>query len=646
MATPDLTLVSESTLPAHLDATLSSAKGYADTKKNEAITAAATDATTKANTAKAEAIADATTKYGGLPKQVLDLTQGRQLLDHQLNNLVELGRWRETLNAEATPANNHPFPYISDIEVFPIGSVGNGNVQQKVYGAPTFGGGFAARSKYNGTWSDWQIYRTEAEAVAKAKALLDSAVVQGQQLLDPQLNNLVEFGRWRQISNGNATAENNYPFPYISDIEVYPVAASTSGAVQQKVFGASSFGGGIAVRSKYNGNWSEWDIYRTEEEILATVSTMISEAMPASSTRTFPITLSFPGSESIDTRTSVQVRVPIKLPATTKRWRVHLRNRNDRTGFNYSGALSLTGVGVGNHKLSASGDLTGNFDGAPTSVSAPAETSATAADWVSPWRTYELAGYKEYLLSYGFTCAAQSNHAGYGTAWTTDNAGDVMVESPTGAVLGRQPLLDVWIEAEFDASVPAVAYFDSSSGVGIGAKYVGRQSYANVHALAHGVIPVIYAHSGTAMRIWGNSTAKDQKWLSLSKPDALFWGLGGNDLSDAGDLATMQSRFNDAWPIITAATSANVHLGTLTPRYGSANTPEFTALRQEYNAWLETLPGGAVACWDRNERVTNATDDSLLEKYAALPDTGHLNEAGYARSATAMAGSFVTAVLK
>lgn len=57
MATPDLTLVSESTLPAHLDATLTSAKGYADTKKNEAVN---------------ESISDATSKYGGLPQRMTD----------------------------------------------------------------------------------------------------------------------------------------------------------------------------------------------------------------------------------------------------------------------------------------------------------------------------------------------------------------------------------------------------------------------------------------------------------------------------------------------------------------------------------------------------------------------------------------------
>lgn len=502
------------------------------------------------------------------------------------------------------------------------------------------------------------VEQITADYIAGDQAVIDAAaaavdanpkiaeITKGTQLLDPQLNNATETGRrFRQISNANATAANNCPFPYIFELEVFPIGSTTGTNLQQVVWGASTFGGGIAVRSRYNGNWTAWDIYQTEAKTLTKVQGMINSAVPASAKRTFPITLSFPGSTSVDTRTSVQVRVPIKLPATTKRWRVHLRNRNDRTGTVYPGALSLTGVGIGKHLLDT-GDLTGNFDGAPTTVSGAATTPANGDDWVSPWSTYELKGYGEYLLSYGFTCSAQDNHAGYGAAWTTGSASDVMVEVPAGAVLGRQPLLDVWIEAEFDAEVPAVAYFDSSSGVGIGAKYVGRQSYANVHALAHGVIPVIYAHSGSAMRVWNNSTTKDQKWASLSKPDALYWGMGGNDLSDAGDLATMQQRFYDAWPIITAATSTNVHLGTLTARYGTANTPEFTALRQEYNAWLETLPGGAVACWDRSGSVSNDTDDSVLEKYAALPDTGHLNEAGYARSATAMAGSFVTAVRK
>lgn len=532
--------------------------------------------------------------------------------------------------------------------------VNDANVAQQVNGTQTG----AAIDQRITTQVTPVVEQITADYIASDAAVVDAAAAavdanpkvlqlsQGVQLLDPQLNNATTIGRYRQISNNNATVANNCPFPYIFDLEVSPVGSTTGTNIQQKVWGAVTFGGGIAVRSRYNGNWTAWEIFQGESKTLAKVQTMINGAVPSSANRTFPITLSFPGSESLDTRTSVQVRVPIKLPATMKRWRLHLRNRNDRTGTVYPGALSLTGVGVGKHKLSSSGELTGQYDGPPVSVSAPAETSATAADWVSPWSTYEIAGYKEYLLSYGFTSAAQNNHAGYGTAWTTDNANDVMVEAPAGAVFTRQPLLDVWIEAEFDANVPAVAYFDSSSGVGIGAKYVGRQSYANVHALAHGVIPVIYAHSGTAMRVWNVSTSKDQKWLGLSKPDALFWGMGGNDLSDAGDLATYQSRFFAAWPIITAATSTNVYLGTLTPRYGPANTPEFTALRHEANTWLETLPGGAVACWDRNERVTNATDDSLQEKYAALPDTGHLNEAGYARSAAAMVGSMVAAVVR
>lgn len=174
MATSDLTLVSEATLPAHLTGTLNSAKSYADTKKTEAVAASSTDASTKVATAKTEAIADATTKYGGLPARVTTLEGRTEPI--AMSGSQDLDTWftpgrRKTVTSgiSGNPALHYPPGAVHGF----LDTINMGTDYVEHVWTDTWGGWTASRRYYgtpNPTWTSWSR-RGESEAAAAVAPL-------------------------------------------------------------------------------------------------------------------------------------------------------------------------------------------------------------------------------------------------------------------------------------------------------------------------------------------------------------------------------------------------------------------------------------------------------------------------------------------
>lgn len=351
------------------------------------------------------------------------------------------------------------------------------------------------------------------------------------------------------------------------------------------------------------------------------------------------IALTLPGnSATVDSRTNVAARLPVSLPADSLRWRIHMRNTNyrDSAGF---GALHMTGFWWGRNTTDAAGEVTGVWAAAPTQVAAAFDTAAPSIEYISPWiteKSLQIQAGAEHMLGFGYTCDPQNNHLGYGGGWTGNDstkAADIataLTQSPTIP-------LDIWLEVEVSADVAIWCVLGDSIAAGTGAKFPIRESTYQKLAIAHGAMPMLFAHHGSTMQAWNQPTAgKWTTWLgSVSKPDIVLWQVGSNDVFNGDTLATCQSRFNALLPLVRSKLSSNISLVTLTPRNASATSPDKEAVRVAYNDWLFTLPGGAKIVYDVSERVESRTTPGTMDARFMSSDNVHPNTAGYARAVTA-----------
>lgn len=353
-----------------------------------------------------------------------------------------------------------------------------------------------------------------------------------------------------------------------------------------------------------------------------------------SPTRTTAYALTVSGSTATpDTATAVQARLPFKLGADATIKAIHFRNYNDRSGLAYAGALSFAGVYFGSHAQDATGELTGNFTAAPTQVAGAATTPADGSEYkISGLNIAVIAG-TDYLLSYGYTGAAQNNHSAVGGCWRNATPANASATTATQTISRTAPL-DVWLEIEVAGNVPVVAYMGDSLSCGVSSQLPVYHSYPVKHAQMNGHIPAMYTHSGSAMTTWTSAgVGKYTKWSALTKPDALVISLGKNDLSTAGDAATMRARFNTLYPVMTEQISKNLYLTTILPDLNDATATG--QIRRDWNAILKSeLPGNAIAAFNMASAVTTAAGG--LDPLADSGDGVHLNKSGYARTATSI----------
>lgn len=370
--------------------------------------------------------------------------------------------------------------------------------------------------------------------------------------------------------------------------------------------------------------------------LLSWASRMPASAVGGSiSTRVAGVALTLPDSATPSTAyANVSVRLPVKLGARASRWRVHVRNYNDKTGTAFSGALSFTGVHVGLHQRGAGAELTGRFEGQPKQVAAPFQSPATGAEWVSDWvGDYALDPGKDYLLSYGFTSAAgQQNHMAASGGWMTESAADVAATSPTVSAVRSVPL-DVWLEVEVPSTTRVVAYLGDSLTLGIAATLPVYDSWAAKHAVANGVIHSVYAIGGSQFPDWQDSSARRaNKWSSLSRPDATVVALGNNDIFLGASLSTMKTRLADGVAAARTYLSENVYLATVLPRIGA--NAAYEQVRKDFNEWmLTTLPGGARMVFDFAAAIEASDGANASLRWASAANNFHLSSAGYARCA-------------
>lgn len=343
--------------------------------------------------------------------------------------------------------------------------------------------------------------------------------------------------------------------------------------------------------------------------------------------------LTLSAGSNTDTRTAAQVRLPVKLGADATITDIHFRNYRDRTGVAFTGSLSFVGVCWGGHAQGDSGALTGNFTAAPTQLAGAASTPADGSEYKISGLNIPVEAGTDYLLSYAFTCAEQTNCAGAGGGWTNETPADVSAQEAVQYVTGYSPL-DVWLE--IITAAPVIAHVGESHSAGVGNDLPVYQSPPALHGRANGYIPLMYVQSGSAMSSWlWPKTVKYTKWAGLDQPDALVFALGKNDITKTTTTDELRTKFAAVYPTITAATSRNVYLTTVVPNVD--DTDEIAAIRREWNEILLTEQlGNAVMVFDTARALTVCGGTGLDPVYAAS-DGVHLNKRGssvYAASMT------------
>lgn len=395
----------------------------------------------------------------------------------------------------------------------------------------------------------------------------------------------------------------------------------------------------IVTWMEYGDDASIWD---------RTVSTDAAQAtgwVRRVKTKRVGTSLTLTGGSASQTRTDFGGRLPVNFGVDIPRWRVHLRNYNLRDSAAQTGALSITGISIGEAEIDANGQYTGNWiDGTQQLLHGSVTTPSTGSEWVSPFFDYPLDKSKAYLFSYAFTGATgQQVVEAQGGGFVLTN-GSVAVHSVSVAsTMSKTMPLMVWVEAEVPEATPVKAVVGDSLSVGVSATLPVHDSWLAKLCRAEGALPMFWAASGDTLANFANDLAwKFHQWKALARPDVTYFALGSNDIFGASaTFADMKTRFYNSWLKLRAFTGPNVVLCSIFPRFNGSAPEE--AVRKQYNDWLETsLPGGASYFIDMAMAITNPDGSTLSLKYAASSTDIHLTSQGYARVTQFMVSTVVS----
>lgn len=318
--------------------------------------------------------------------------------------------------------------------------------------------------------------------------------------------------------------------------------------------------------------------------------------------KTIPLAVTLGNSGTSDAPASQTVRYALHFNAQVTRWRVHVANRNSRSGSTRTGNIDFEAWQLGTEGA-------GGAIQSPVTVVPAFSTDGTG--WVSQWITAPIGTNTPLLLGTSYTSTVPPILQ-VGACWS----------GATASTLTRQANapFEVWIEAETPATTPVVAVLGSSSDAGVGGTRPVMDSTIARWARAHGALPVHYAHSGDAMSASLNPSAhKWTRWAHLDRPDSVLFALGSNDVYGSGTVAEMQDRHAQVAEIAAKVISP-VQYGATVYQRANGEDPE----RTPYNTWLKGMPNGLRQVFDFSAAIGSPPNPA----YDA--DGVHVNDAGHA----------------
>lgn len=385
--------------------------------------------------------------------------------------------------------------------------------------------------------------------------------------------------------------------------------------------------GRLWTRRKNASGWSAWGLVGPVDTAAFVTPPA---ARPGSGTKTVrvPVTVGH-NPAPYTAMTSGAVRLPLRWAFPVTRWRVHIANRDIRSGSTSKPeSSSVTGVWVGTH------DGSGGWTGTPTQALDAFTVPAGGGVYTSAWTSTPIptSATSEVLLGYGYTTTAapwEQLGTSYQTTATTDPT------TGTGWTAKTTTPFDIVVEVETPAGTPVVASLGDSISVGVGSTRGLIESWLTTYARTRGAIPVHGGSSGDTIQGSSVLTApKFTRWLTSASaaPDALVFTLGINDAGGGADAAVIKTRFDALVPQLTARVPA-LFLAQITPRTAVAEDAPSELARIGHNTYLATLPHGARALAPFVAAVSANGADLDPDKDA---DGLHPNSLGHAALAAAL----------
>lgn len=373
--------------------------------------------------------------------------------------------------------------------------------------------------------------------------------------------------------------------------------------------------------------WTEYaGLRRTFEKVVSTSSTnRTAWKRTDKAYRTVLHGLSMPGSGLTDAELTRHVRLPIKLFGRVDTWELAFKNFNDRTSTNY-GALDFVDVYIGKRASDGNGGYTQNFAETPTKLGLPVRYGAGASDrYLILNINYPLEANVEYLLSYAYTTPGGTpNHMGIGGSYLGTNPAGVASMSVSNQWSQYTPL-DVYLKLEASLDTPFYVYPGSSSETGLNTDYPLRDVWSWRHAEAHGAIPALIGQSGTTLDSWvGAANYIRGKFSTIARADKIIGNPGSNDIYAGISIAVMKSRFEAFAVWVRKYLGDTFESADVFPR--RTETVAVKAVREEFNAWLKTLPSNTLVSHDRVSVVSDA--NGLMRADFDSGDGTHLNTYG------------------
>lgn len=341
------------------------------------------------------------------------------------------------------------------------------------------------------------------------------------------------------------------------------------------------------------------------------------------------------------------LRYVMRLPVTTTRWRIKLRNYDTKLSAAQT-AMNGLGVVFGDHAPGTLGQETGNFrSSAATSVASSGYTiPGDGSWWTSPWVTdpsLQFQASKQHVVGTAWSVASamtvvRSNLQSFYFTTATDALDPTKTTSTTP---GGIPLdMQIEYEAQTARKVFLVVGDSLDEGFGGDASLANTfyQNWPALWAARNRALAVNIAQPGMASFDWQNGFSAD-RWtridIASSACDGAILGLGANDLANSVTLASFKSNMAlIVGNIRSIIGDKPIYLRNVMPK-GYTGAQE--TLRLSYNTWLNNVPLGAVGVFDMDAAVRDpAANANLLAENSY--DGVHCTRAGYNRMALAANG--------
>lgn len=347
--------------------------------------------------------------------------------------------------------------------------------------------------------------------------------------------------------------------------------------------------------------------------------------------------------------TSAGLRFVVRLPATTFRWRIKLRNYNSKT-MTAKDALTGSGVAFGGHAPGALGDETGNFVGnAATQLVAagfaiPGDATWYTSDWFTDSAVQFQEG-KEFVVALAWSAgSAVTVPRGIGQCFSFATATDALNPALSSANIPSGIPIDMQIEYECRTEKKVVLWVGDSISEGQGGSASRNNpwylAYPRLWAARNNAIVVNISQAGATSFDWQKSTATEDRWkrvdLASMSFDAIVLALGANDAQNSTNLGTHQSYMGTiANNARSLAGDVRLFIANVAPR--GLDAPR-EALRVSYNDWTNGLPLRAAGTFDMSAAVRDPADATILLAANSFDGT-HLTRTGYNRMAGAVSMS-------